>query len=103
MMQEAVLIIDNRKEQALKNKRTLENANISVYLASDLTVAEMMLSEIEPDLVIICDGISEKEAIAKIREHCNSIRPVIVVLSKSSLMDFFSSSISAIVSPTISL
>lgn len=85
-MQEAVLIIDNRKEQALKNKRTLENANISVYLASDLTVAEMMLSEIEPDLVIISDGISEKEAIAKIREHCNSIRPVIVVLSKSSHM-----------------
>ena len=38
-MQEAVLIIDNRKEQALKNKRTLESAGISVYLASDLTVA----------------------------------------------------------------
>ncbi len=85
-MQEAILIIDNRKEQALKNKRILENANIKVYHASELTVAEIMLSELEPDLVIISDGIDEKTAIGKIRRHYNTIRPVIVVLSKSSHM-----------------
>lgn len=88
-MQEAVLIIDNRKEQSLKNKRTLESIGINVYLSNDVLNSEILLSEIEPDLVIISDGINNSpyEIISRIREYKHNLRPVIIVLSKSNHID----------------
>lgn len=85
-MQEAVLIFDNRKEQSLKNKRILENAGITVNISSESKNFEILLSEFEPDLVIISDNIAEnlQEVIKTIREHNLNIRPVIIVISKSS-------------------
>ncbi|MBQ2644635.1 response regulator [bacterium] len=85
-MQEAVLIIDNRKEQALKNKRILENANAEVFIASQTETAFMKIVDKEPDLVIISDSFSENisDIIQKIRKHNINLRPVIIVLSKSS-------------------
>ncbi len=83
---EVVLILDNRKEQSLKNRRTLENDKIQVYSSYCCDNIEMLLSEIEPDLVLLRDGICDdtKNIIKKIREHNHNLRPVIVVMSKSS-------------------
>ncbi len=85
-MQEAVLIFDNRKEQSLKNKRILENAGIDVIIKSDRENIETVFSEFEPDLVIISDNFCNKlnEFIKNIRKHNHNIRPVIIVISKSS-------------------
>lgn len=85
-MQEEVLIIDNRKEQSLKNKRIMENSGAEVYIARNLEEAINSLTEKEPDLVIISDTFSEKisELIQTIRNHNANLRPVIIVLSKSS-------------------
>ena len=85
-MQEAVLIIDNRKEQAIKNKRILENAGYDVLWIDDSYSLQEKLTEFEPDLVIISDKIansSDEDCISVIRKHNLNIRPVIVVLSKS--------------------
>lgn len=83
---EAVIILDNRKEQSLKNKRILENSGISVYNTYESKNFEIILPEIEPDLVIISDSINEKpqEIIKRIRELSHNVRPVIIVTSKSS-------------------
>ena len=83
---EAVIILDNRKEQSLKNKRILENAGISVYNTSESKNFEIILPEIEPDLVIISDNINEKpqDIIKRTRELSHNVRPVIIVTSKSS-------------------
>lgn len=86
-MQEAVLIIDNRKEQAYKNKRILENNNnAQVYVASEIDTALLYLADKEPDLVIISDNIQTdiSAIIKRIRQHNVNLRPVIIVLSKSS-------------------
>lgn len=85
-MQKSILIFDNRKEQSLKNKRILENAGISVLISSDRSNFEIILSEFEPDLVIISDNIAEntEDWIKRIRQHNHNIRPVIIVTSKSS-------------------
>ena len=85
-MREAVLIADKRKEQALKNKRILENANAEVFQASNLFDARCFLSEKEPDLVLVSDSIEENisDFIKEIRGNNKNLRPVIIVLSKSS-------------------
>lgn len=85
-MQEAVLIIDNRKEQALKNKRILENTGTEVFIAENIKKAVFYLSDIEPDLVIISDNIADnlREIIKQVRSHNVNLRPVVIVLSKSS-------------------
>lgn len=85
-MGQSILIFDNRKEQSLKNKRILENANISVLISSDCSNFEMILTEFEPDLVIISDNFAEEtsELIRKVRQHNHNVRPVIIIISKSS-------------------
>lgn len=85
-MQEVVLILDNRKEQALKNKRILENMNAEVFITENMENATAILSEKEPDLVIVSDNVPEniQDAIKKIRGHNVNLRPVVIVLSKSS-------------------
>ena len=87
-MQEVVLILDNRKEQSLKNKRILENVGISVFCVSECQNLGMFLTEIEPDLVIVSDKVCENpsELISEIRKHNVNVRPVIIALSKSSHM-----------------
>lgn len=87
-MQEVVLILDNRKEQSLKNKRILENVGISVFCISECQNLGMFLTEIEPDLVIVSDKVCENpsELISEIRKHNVNVRPVIIALSKSSHM-----------------
>ena len=83
-MKEAVLIVDNRKEQAFKNKRILENANAEVFQASNLFDARCALTEKEPDLVIISDSLDENISafIKEIRSNNKNLRPFIIVLSK---------------------
>jgi len=85
-MREAVLIIDNRKEQALKNKRILENTGAEVFIADDIENAIFYLSDKEPDLVIISDNVADNlsETIRQVRSHNVNLRPVVIVLSKSS-------------------
>ena len=88
-MQSAVLIIDKRKEQSLKNKRILETADIEVFNVNSIVEAVQILPDIEPDMVILSDTAeSDTEvAIKEIRKNYKTIRPVIVVMSKSSHLD----------------
>lgn len=88
-MQSAVLIIDKRKEQSLKNKRILETADIEVFNVNSIAEAVQILPDIEPDMVILSDTAeSDTEvAIKEIRKNYKTIRPVIVVMSKSSHLD----------------
>ncbi len=85
-MQEAILIVDNRKEQALKNKRILENAGAEVFAAENIETAILYLTDKEPDLVILSDNLAENlaQTIKQIRNHNVNLRPVVIVLSKSS-------------------
>ncbi len=84
-MIQTVLIIDGRKEQSLKNKRSLQNIKINTECATNFDEAKNILYEEEPDLVIISDSIKGniKEVISELRNYNPNLRPVIVVLSKS--------------------
>lgn len=85
-MKSAVLIIDKRKEQSLKNRRILESADIEVFNVSELEDAVKILPDIEPDMVILSDtaSVDTDFSIREIRKNFRNIRPVIIVLSKSS-------------------
>ena len=85
MLVKVVLIIDKRKEQSTKYKKILENADISVFLASDFAYALGVINSFEPDLILISDSldIDVKKAIEQIRILTYNTRPAIVALSKS--------------------
>ena len=85
MLVKVVLIIDKRKEQSTKYKKILENADISVFLASDFAHALGVINSFEPDLILISDSldIDVKKAIEQIRILTYNTRPAIVALSKS--------------------
>lgn len=87
-MIQTVLIIDNRKEQSLKNRRILQNIGIESDCAVNFEEAQNILYEQEPDLVIISDSVKDdiNLLINKLREYNPHIRPVVVVLSKSAHM-----------------
>ncbi len=85
MLVKVVLLIDKRKEQAIKYKKMLESVGINVFWAKDVFSALNTLNNYEPDLVLISDSIEENisEAIKKLRILSYTIRPVIISLSKS--------------------
>ncbi len=85
MLVKVVLIIDKRKEQSTKYKKILENADITVFLASDFAHALGVINSFEPDLILISDSldIDVKKAIEQIRILTYNTRPAIVALSKS--------------------
>ena len=87
-MLQTVVIIDSRKEQSLKNKRTLQNIGLETECTVDFEQAKNVLYDKEPDLVIISDSIKEdlNSVIQKIRGYNPNLRPVIIVLSKSEHM-----------------
>ena len=81
-----VLIIDRRKEQAIKYKKNLENAGLTAVIEQDFAGALNSINKLEPDLILISDSITEvmpTKAIEQIRILTCNTRPVIVVLSKS--------------------
>ena len=88
-MKSAVLIIDKRKEQSLKNRRILEAVDIDVFNAVSVEEAVQILPDIEPDMVILSDtaSVDTEFSIKEIRKNFKNIRPVIIVLSKSSHSD----------------
>lgn len=88
-MKSAVLIIDKRKEQSLKNRRILGTADIEVFNTVSIDEAIKILPEIEPDIVILSDTVSvdTENSIKEIRKTFRNLRPVIIVLSKSSHSD----------------
>lgn len=85
MLVKVVLLIDKRKEQAIKYKKILESVGINVFWAKDVFSALNILNNYEPDLVLVSDSIEENitDAIKKLRILSYTIRPVIVSLSKS--------------------
>lgn len=85
MLTKVVLIIDKRKEQAIKNKKILENADITVFIADNFSSALSVMSSFEPDLILISDSIDfdVKKALEQIRVLTYNTRPAVVVLSKS--------------------
>ena len=81
-----VLILDKRKEQAIKYRKNLEGAGLSATIESDFANALNSINKLEPDLILISDSITDSLPIKVIEQirilTCNT-RPVIVVLSKS--------------------
>ncbi|MBR6163418.1 diguanylate cyclase [bacterium] len=81
-----VLILDKRREQAVKYKKNLEGAGLSATIESDFANALNSINKLEPDLILISDSITDSlpvKVIEQIRILTCNTRPVIVVLSKS--------------------
>ena len=85
MLIKVVLIIDKRKEQSIKYKKILENSNINVFIAADLSRALDIINRFEPDLILISDSMDFdiKKAVEQIRILTYNSRPVMIALSKS--------------------
>lgn len=85
MLVKVVLIIDKRKEQSTKYKKILENNDITVFIASDFVQALNIMSEFEPDLILISDSLdlNIRKALEQIRVLTYNTRPAIIALSKS--------------------
>lgn len=84
-MKKVLLIIDERKEQLIKNKRLAASEGITVYTAESLKSGLEVFGKCEPDMIIISDvfGKDCEICISSIRKFSFNLRPVIVVLSKS--------------------
>lgn len=85
MLVKVVLLIDKRKEQSIKYKKLLENSDITVFIAPDISRALNIINSFEPDLILISDSLENdvKKAIEQIRILTYNTRPAIAVLSKS--------------------
>ena len=85
MLAKVVLIIDKRKEQSIKYKKTLENSGITVFIASEFARALELMNKFEPDLIMVSDSLELdlKKVIEQIRILTYNVRPTIVALSKS--------------------
>ena len=84
-MLSSILIIDKRKELSVKYKKSLENEEATVIIASNLKDGLQLIQNLEPDMIIVSDSIDESLAVfcEKIRTLTYNTRPVIVALSKS--------------------
>ncbi len=82
----SILIIDKRKELPFKYKKTLETSLITVHVACDVASGLEYLENYEPDLIIISDSLDENipALCERLRVLTYNMRPVIIVMSKSS-------------------
>lgn len=86
-MNKTLLIADKRKEQAVKNSKIAKSIGFTVYLSENLNEGFEIFRSYEPEIILISDifGKGEcKAAIKFFREISLNLRPVIIVLSKSS-------------------
>lgn len=88
MLSRLVMILDKRKELPAKYKKLIESNGISVLIAASTEKALEILTEYEPDLVLVSDsidgvGASLSDIIKKLRMLSYTSRPCIVALSKS--------------------
>lgn len=90
MQAQVVLIIDSRNELSHKYKKIImQDSYIHPVISVEIQEAFDKMRELEPDLIIISENISENitDLCKKIREFTNFYRPVLVVLSKSSYLE----------------
>ena len=82
----SVLIIDKRKELPFKYKKSLESSLITVHVSRDVASGLEYIDKYEPDLVIVSDSLNGDipELCERLRVLTYNMRPVIIVLSKSS-------------------
>ncbi len=85
MLSKLILILDKRKELPAKYKKNAETVGVSVMMASCIETGLEILTEYEPDLVLVSDSldITLTEAVKKLRMLSYPSRPCIVALSKS--------------------
>jgi len=93
-----LLIFDKRKEISNKYKKILEQNHLtSVVITSEEEVFDNNLLNIEPELILISDSITDDipKLCKKIREKRLNFRPIIIVLSKSSYLEDRSNALNA--------
>jgi len=86
MLSKLVMILDKRKELPTKYKKNIETSGVNVFVSSDFEKGLELLTEYEPDLVLVSDSLSLplSEAVKKLRMLSYPTRPCIVAVSKSS-------------------
>lgn len=86
MLSKLVLILDKRKELPAKYKKLIESSNVSVLSTPSFETALEILTEYEPDAILVSDSIEVPVAdvIKKLRLLSYPSRPCIIALSKSS-------------------
>lgn len=86
MLSKLVLILDKRKELPAKYKKIIEANGVSVLSTSSFETGLEILTEYEPDLVLVSDSLDTTlaDAVKKLRMLSYPSRPCIVALSKSS-------------------
>lgn len=85
MLSKLVLILDKRKELPAKYKKIIETNGVSVLCASSFETGLEILTEYEPDMVIVSDSLDMQpaDAVKRLRMMSYPSRPCIVALSKS--------------------
>lgn len=85
MLSKLVLILDKRKELPAKYKKIIETNGVSVLCASSFETELEILTEYEPDMVIVSDSLDMQpaDAVKRLRMMSYPSRPCIVALSKS--------------------
>lgn len=85
MLSKLVLILDKRKELPAKYKKIIETNGVSVLCASSFETGIEILTEYEPDMVIVSDSLDMQpaDAVKRLRMMSYPSRPCIVALSKS--------------------
>ena len=85
MLSKLVLILDKRKELPAKYKKIIETNGVSVLCASSFETGLEILTEYEPDMVIVSDSLDMQpaDAVKRVRMMSYPSRPCIVALSKS--------------------
>ena len=80
-----ILIIDKRRELPAKYKKSLEDSDTSVKIASTLKDGITEIQSLEPDMILISDSIDEPltDFCERIRALTYNTRPIIIALSKS--------------------
>ena len=80
-----ILIIDKRRELPAKYKKSLEDSDTSVKIASTLKDGIKEIQTLEPDMILISDSIDEPltDFCERIRALTYNTRPIIIALSKS--------------------
>ena len=86
MLSKLVLILDKRKELPAKYKKIIESSGSSVLSTGSFETAMEILTEYEPDMIIVSDSmdINLSDIIKKLRMLSYPSRPCIIALSKSS-------------------
>lgn len=86
MLSKLVMILDKRKELPAKYKKLIESSNVSVISTPSFETALEILTEYEPDAILVSDSIEVPVAdvIKKLRLLSYPSRPCIIALSKSS-------------------